>query len=249
MWKKACLLFLFCFSTVVVVFSQSERKYIRRGNDEYKEKKYVNSEIAYRKAIGEGKETFEALFNVGDALYKQEKYEEAAKQFSELANQDLNKDKLAKVYHNLGNSLLNSDKFKESIEAYKRALKHDPDDVETKHNLTYALNKLEEQENQQQDQKDQQQDQDQEDQENNEDQQDEQDQQDQQDQQQQDQNEQQEEEEQEENQQQQSSEPEISKEDAERLLQALENDEKLLQEKLKKKIEESEKKAKTTKEW
>ncbi|MFP4447108.1 MAG: tetratricopeptide repeat protein [Bacteroidales bacterium] len=255
MWRKFGILFFINLITVLG-FSQSERKHIRQGNDEFTEKNFVNSEVAYRRAVEENPESFEAHFNIGDALYKQEKYQEAAKQFSELVDDDLDKDKAAKVYHNLGNSLLNAGKIKESIEAYKKALKNNPGDIETKHNLTHALKKLKQQEQEdQQDQKDKNQQQDQQDKEDDrEEQEDQEDQEDQQEQQQQSpenqqQNEDDEKEQEENQQQQQSQEPEISREDAERLLQALENDEKLLQEKLKKKIEKEGKKAKSTKEW
>ncbi|MFP4041448.1 MAG: tetratricopeptide repeat protein [Bacteroidales bacterium] len=255
MWRKFGILFFINLITVLG-FSQSERKHIRQGNDDFTEKNFVNSEVAYRRAVEENPESFEAHFNIGDALYKQEKYQEAAKQFSELVDDDLDKDKAAKVYHNLGNSLLNAGKIKESIEAYKKALKNNPGDIETKHNLTHALKKLKQQEQEdQQDQKDKNQQQDQQDKEDDrEEQEDQEDQEDQQEQQQQSpenqqQNEDDEKEQEENQQQQQSQEPEISREDAERLLQALENDEKLLQEKLKKKIEKEGKKAKSTKEW
>ncbi|MFP4046526.1 MAG: tetratricopeptide repeat protein [Bacteroidales bacterium] len=255
MWRKFGILFFINLITVLG-FSQSERKHIRQGNDEFTEKNFVNSEVAYRGAVEENPESLEAHFNIGDALYKQEKYQEAAKQFSELVDDDLDKDKAAKVYHNLGNSLLNAGKIKESIEAYKKALKNNPGDIETKHNLTHALKKLKQQEQEdQQDQKDKNQQQDQQDKEDDrEEQEDQEDQEDQQEQQQQSpenqqQNEDDEKEQEENQQQQQSQEPEISREDAERLLQALENDEKLLQEKLKKKIEKEGKKAKSTKEW
>ncbi|MFP3859204.1 MAG: tetratricopeptide repeat protein [Bacteroidales bacterium] len=249
MWRKLGILFFINLITVLG-FSQSERKHIRQGNDEFTEKNFVNSEVAYRRAVEENPESFEALFNIGDALYKQEKYQEAAKQFSELVDDDLDKDKAAKVYHNLGNSLLNAGKIKESIEAYKKALKNNPGDIETKHNLTHALKKLKQQEQEdQQDQKDKNQQQDQQDKEDDREEQEDQQEQQQQSPENQQQNEDDEKEQEENQQQQQSQEPEISREDAERLLQALENDEKLLQEKLKKKIEKEGKKAKSTKEW
>ncbi len=225
------------------VFAQSERKYVRKGNDKFEEKNYTDSEIAYRKAIEEKPNYFEGHFNIGDALYKQEKYKEAAKKFSELAGKEVSKDKLASLYHNLGNSLLNEDKLKESIEAYKQSLKYNPDDIETKHNLTYALRKLREQQNKQkkqnqnQDQnqnKDQQQNKNQQNKDQNKQNQQQKKQQDQQNQKQQ---------------QQQGQRPEISKEDAKRLLQALENDEKQLQKKLKKKKAKQAETTSTTKDW
>ena len=150
---------------------------------------------------------------------------------------DLSKDEKAKIYHNIGNSFLKSQKYKESIEAYKNALRNNPNDMDTKYNLIYAQKKLQQQ--QQQQQQDQNQDQNQ-----NQDQ----DQQKNQDQDKKDQNQDQDKKDQDKEQQQQQQKPKISKEDAQRLLQALANDEKKTQKKVKEE-QAAAVKVKTEKEW
>ncbi|MGM0530546.1 MAG: tetratricopeptide repeat protein [Bacteroidota bacterium] len=225
-------------------FSQSERKFIRRGNDAFEENAYTQSEINYRKAAEKSPNSYKAVYNMGDALYKQGKYEDAAEKFSSLTNRDLPDDKLAKAYHNLGNALFNSDQLKESVEAYKSALKLNPDDIETKHNLTHALRKLrqkQQQENKNQDQENQDNNKNQDKNKQNQD-------QDQQNQDQQNQDQQNQDQDKQERKQ-QPKEDRISKQDARRLLQALENDEKQLQKKLKKKKEEKSENTKSTKNW
>ena len=204
-----------------IAFSQKERKFIREGNRNYDKEKYAHSEVSYRKAIENQPNSFKASFNLGDALYKQEKYEDAADQFQVLGYTEKDKLELAKVYHNLGNSFLELDSLKESIEAYKNALRNNPNDMETKYNLAYAQQKLKEQQqnqcnkqNQDQEKQDEQDNKD-----KNQDNQQEQDEQKNQ---------------QEKKQQQQPQENKISKEDAQRLLDALENDEKEVQKRLKK---------------
>jgi Ca-activated chloride channel homolog len=207
----------------VTAFAQQERKFIRKGNKLFEKENFQESEIQYRKAIDKDKNSYNALFNIGDALYKQEKYEDATKQFSDLSStKDLSKDDKAKLYHNIGNSMLKNQKVKESIDAYKEALRNNPNDMDTKHNLAYAQ-KLMQQQQQQQDQQDKQD-------ENK------------------DQNKDQKEDQQNQNQQnkQDQQQPKISKEDAERLLQALANDEKKTQDKLKK---EKAAKVRLIKEW
>jgi tetratricopeptide (TPR) repeat protein len=233
----------------LTVFSQAERKYIRKGNQAYQEKNFTQSEVNYRKALEKDAGSFEATFNVGDALYKQEKYKEAAEKFSSLTNQDVSDEKLARAYHNMGNALLKTNKLKKSINAYKHALRLNPGDMETKHNLTYALRKLKQQQQKkkQQQQQNQQQKQQQDQQKKNEKKQ-QQDQQDQQGQQQQRQQQQKKQDRKKQQQPQSGEKQRISKEDAKRLLQALENDEKQLQKKLKKKKAKSVK-VKTTKNW
>ncbi len=214
---KASLLFILLLLHGVV-YSQADKKFIRQGNREYNKEKFSESEVSYRKAIDDNRRSPDAVFNIGDALYKQNKYDEAAKHFSENINMNEDKDKKAAGLYNLGNSLLQSKKLKESIEAYKGSLKLDPDNIEAKHNLAYAQDLLIQQQQQQnqdkenKDNKDQKNDQN----EKNDDQQNK------------DQNQ-----DQKENQQKQPQEQAISKEDAQRLLNSLANDEKKVQEKVK----------------
>jgi tetratricopeptide (TPR) repeat protein len=118
---------------------------------------YQKSENNFRNAMTTTKEYSVAQYNLANALYRQEKYEEAEKQYNSLAeNAKVDKKTRAKSYHNMGNSFLKQEKYKESIDAYKNALKLNPNDQETKYNLEYAKKKLQQQQQQQQQNKDQQ---------------------------------------------------------------------------------------------
>ena len=207
--------------------AQGEKKYIRQGNREYFDNKFSESEISYRRAIDKNESSSDALFNIGDALYKQNKFDDAGKQF--LENSGLSDDNIRKaaVLYNLGNSLLMADKIQESIDAYKGSLKLNPDNMEAKYNLAYAQDLLLQQQQQQQNKQDQSKDNKGQDENKNQEQNQEQEQN-----QNEDQN-QNSEEEQQGNQQQQEDQQSISKEDAERLLDAIANDEKDVQEKVK----------------
>ena len=228
----------------VATNAQSDKKHIREGNRKYAKNNYPDSEISYRKAIANNKQSSDAVFNVGDALYKQNKFEDAGKQFIENINlnEDVNK-KSAGLY-NLGNSLLKANKVKESIDAYKGSLKLHPGSKEAKYNLAYAQDLLKQQQEQQQQQQ-KQQDKDKKDQnkdKNKEDQKDNKDQNDKNKEQQKDQNKDQQ-------QQQQPQQQEgISKDDAQRLLNALANDEKNVQEKVKL-AKAAKEKVRTVKNW
>lgn len=217
-------------------FAQADRKLIREGNREYGKDKYSESEISYRKAVDKNRESADAVFNTGDALYMQKKYEEAGKHFLQTHDMNDNKKKKSASLYNLGNSLLMANKLQESIDAYKGSLKLDPKNMETKYNLAYAQDLLKQQQEQQQQQQ------------NNQDKQDKQDQDKQnQDQNQGDQNKDKQDQQQQQQQQQQQ-EQGISKEDAERLLNALANDEKNIQEKVK--LAKAQKaRVRTTKNW
>ena len=209
-------------------YAQEERRFIRQGNRHFENQELDKSEEAYRKALEKESNSFIAGFNLGDVLYEQENYEEAIKQFYSLSNITDDKEQLAKVFHNLGNTLLKEKQLKQSVEAYKQALRNNPGDMDTKHNLAYAQRLL----NQQQQQQQQQQQDQKKDQQNEQDQKKEQDQSQQGQEQEQDQKKQQQ---QQQEQQQQQQEQKMSKEDAERILQSLEENEKELQKKIKEK--------------
>jgi len=202
--------------------AQSERKLVREGNQLYQDKKYGDAEVNYKKSLDVNKDSKTAQFNLGDAYYKQGKFDEASRQFEILSSDSkLDKEQKAKAYHNLGNSYLQSKKFEQSVGAYKNALKLNPNDNDTRYNLAYAQSMIQQQ--QQQQQKDQNQDKKDKNEEKK----------DQQQQQQKDKEQQQKEEQKDE--QKQAKRDKISKEDAEKILQALNNDEKNTQKKLTKK--------------
>jgi Ca-activated chloride channel family protein len=206
--------------TASVASGQGEKKFIREGNGKYSNDKYPESEILYRKAIDKNKASADAGFNLGDALYKQKKYEDAGKQFLDNSTATSDPAKKSNSYYNLGNSLLNANKVEESIKAYINSLKLNPANSAAKYNLAYAQDLLKKQQQQKQDQ-DKKNDQDKKDKDKKQDQEKNQQNQDKKQNSNPDQNKEQ--------QQQQG----ISKEDAQRLLNAIANDEKNVQEKVK----------------
>lgn len=268
---KVVMVMILLLGTVGHATAQQERKYIREGNDLFEQQDFEKAEVEYRKAADKKADSFEAAFNMADALYKQKKYEEALEQFSALAEQEKDKKRLGEIYHNIGNTLLSMEKTEESIEAYKESLRNNPTSEQTKYNLEYARHMQQQQQQQQQqnqkNQDNQEQNQDQQQQDQNQNQQDKdqqnkdqqnQDKQNQEQQEQQQQNQeqqnkdQQNQDQQQQNQQQaQPQEGKISKEDAERLLEALANDEKQVQEKVQKQKaqEQKAKRLKIDKNW
>jgi tetratricopeptide (TPR) repeat protein len=225
------ILYLILFIPVNSSFAQ--RSEINEGVDQYHSEKFADAEVNFKKGKEIAPDRFEAHFNLGDAYYKQQRYDESLKEFYSSLELTDKPEMKAKAYHNIGNSLLKSQKYKESIEAYKNALRINPNDQETKYNISYALKQMEKQQNQQQ--QNQNKDQNKENQEQNKDQ--NQEQNDQKDQQQNDQNkpDQNEQAQQDNTQTQQQPKDQISKEEAERILQALKNNEQDIQKKIRKK--------------
>jgi tetratricopeptide (TPR) repeat protein len=120
-------------------------KNIRKGNKAYAKGRYEEADVSYRRAIDASPASFDAIYNLANTEYKQEKFEDAGKRYSSIIGSTEDKIKKAEAYHNLGNTFLSEEKYKESIEAYKNALKLSPNDMETKSNLAYAQKKLEDQ--------------------------------------------------------------------------------------------------------
>lgn len=194
--------------------AQEERPHVRRGVALLEQERFAEAEAEFRSALQLKPSSFEAAYNLGTALFRQEKYDEALQQLqatTPFANDD--KQRLASLFHNLGNSYLFGQNIDQSIEAYKQALRHNPLDDETRYNLIAAMKLKDEQEEQEEEQQDQQE-------------------QEQQEQEQEQQEQEQEQEQQDQQQQQQQESEGISRENAERLLQALEEDEKELLEKM-----------------
>ena len=248
---KRLIFILFITAFSVVAFGQNERKHVRSGNELFFEAvkdtakidsvKFINAETEYRKALNKKPNDLQWNFNLADAIYKQKRFDEAAGKFGELAEKMTTPEEKARALHNMGNSELMNSKIDESIESYKKALRQNPSDLDTKYNLAYAqlLKKKQEEEQKKQDQnKDQDKDQDKQDQNKDQN-------KDQQDKQNQDQNKDQ----QNQDQQQQQQQNKISKQNAEQLLQVLQNDEKKIQDKVKKQQAAAAKRSRTEKEW
>ncbi len=227
---------LLCAASFCFLTSSGQRpgELIRNGNKLYNEKKYNEAEVSYRKSLNVDKENKVAQYNLGNTYYKEGNFENSTKQYEQvLQRKDLSNEQKANALHNMGNSLLQEKKYTESIDAFKQSLKLSPKDNDTRYNLAYAQSMLQKQ--QQQQNKDNKENKDNKDQQKQDQQKQNQDKKDQQ-KQQQDQNESANKDEKKGDQQQgKSGKQGISKEDAEKILQALNNDEKNLQKKLNRK--------------
>ncbi|MDR2232066.1 MAG: tetratricopeptide repeat protein [Tannerella sp.] len=218
-----------------ITAQKAERARIREGNKLYQKEQFTEAEIAYRKSIEVNPRSFEGTYDLGNALYKQQKYPEAAEQYQTLAAQSErivadnpdNISRLAQVFHNLGNISMQSKEYGKSVEAYKQSLRLNPADDETRYNLALAQKLLQNQQQEQnQDQKKDEQ----------------------QEQQQEQQNQEQQPPQQDEQQQEQQPE-EMSRENAEQILDTFLEDEKETQEKVKQQQEKQRERRRTDKEW
>lgn len=208
------------------VSAQKEmRMHLRRGDKLYADSAYDKAQTEYLKALEKDTENSKALYNLGNTYLYQEKGNDAMAQYELAAKSETDKGKLAHIHHNMGVICQASKQYAKAVEYYKQSLRENPNDHETRYNLAVAMRMLQDQQNQQQQQQNQEQEQEQEQQEQQ------QNQKQNQDQQQQNQQDQQQEQQ---NPEQQENEDEISKENAEQLLESAMQDEKEVQEKVKK---------------
>ena len=138
-----------------LAFGQKEvRQYSRKGTTLYQKKEYSKAEIEYRKALEINPNDRVSNYNLANTLYNTKRGEEAMKLYSSLLETQRNiSEEKADVAHNLGNVFMSDKKYEEAIQAYKQSLRVRPDDEETRYNLALAQKLLEQQKQQQQDQK------------------------------------------------------------------------------------------------
>ncbi len=142
--KKLFLLILVSILQAGLLHAGSERQLLREGNKLYEEGRYAEAEEKFRKSLEIDADNYKAKYNLGNALYRQGRLEEAAELYNEILQRLPAYDARASAYHNLGNTLLGQGDIAESIEAYKKALRLAPDNEDTRYNLAYALNLLDE---------------------------------------------------------------------------------------------------------
>ncbi len=128
-------------------------KKINQGNKLYKKQNYAAAEIKYREALT-SKQNLPALFNLGNSLYRQEKYEESERCFNTVANEAQKNTKLKqKAFYNQGNAQFRQQNYEGAIKSYEEALKLNPKDEDARYNLELAKKMLQLPKNQRQQQK------------------------------------------------------------------------------------------------
>lgn len=168
---KHIIIFICLFMAVSSSIGQTKEKLdLNRGIDAYNNGDYGTAQDKFEKAYEANNQYNGALYNAANSAYRNGDFEKATEYYEQYAGTLESKKDKAKAYHNLGNVFLkrfsgssknqnpeeqkkSSDYLKNSIEAYKNSLRNNPNDEDTRYNLSYALSKLKQQ--QQQENKDQ----------------------------------------------------------------------------------------------
>jgi tetratricopeptide (TPR) repeat protein len=145
-------LFLIIFGLIITSssYSQTDRSLVRKGNRQYNENHFNQAEILYKKSLLKTPDLIPGNYNLGNTYFKQKRYDKAIEQYQKVLPAIKDKKQGSQTYHNLGNSYL--EKFKiendqqkkhqyidNSIQAYKNSLIKNPNDKDTKYNLSYAM--------------------------------------------------------------------------------------------------------------
>lgn len=128
---------------------QRSNNYVYEGNELINSDDFISAEMEYRKAISEQSTNVAGSYNLGNSYYQKGQYDEALFRHTQAAENAVSKEEKHKAYHNIGNILMQNKMCKEAVEAFKNALRNDPSDDETRYNFALAKECAEQQQDQQ----------------------------------------------------------------------------------------------------
>ena len=151
--KQFFVIIFVLVSTSCLLAQRQVRKDIRKGNNAYKEQLYNAAEASYKSALEKNASSPEAIYNLANAYYKQGNWDNALKTYQQYLTAE-NKDhaKMGAAWHNIGNTMLQKKDLKQSMEAYKKALRLNPNDDEARYNLATVQKLLKDQQDNKQNQ-------------------------------------------------------------------------------------------------
>lgn len=141
--RESPLLLVFCllfFS--LTAMSQTDRDYIRRGNRLMRDSVYDKAQVEYQKAIERDNTNPISHYNLGNALLYQNKAEDAMKEYETAVRLEKDKERLAQIYHNMGVLLQSAKQFDKAVACYRNSLRNDPTNDETRYNYALSLYQL-----------------------------------------------------------------------------------------------------------
>jgi tetratricopeptide (TPR) repeat protein len=147
--KMKQLILLILILTHVNIFAQTKDvkkdsvkkhdKYLPSGNESYSKKKYIEAEQDFRISQSNALSGSKSAYNLGNSIYKQKHFSEAKYSYGKAIEKMKSKPEKHKIYHNLGNVFMKEKAYDKAVEAYKNALRNNPKDEQTRYN--YALAK------------------------------------------------------------------------------------------------------------
>lgn len=150
MRKVIYILLLVVMALPAMAQRYPERRQVRKGNRAYEKGRYEEATGRYRRALEAAPESWEGRYNLASALYRTEQYDNAVEMLN-LAAQDTLRTPIerSEAYYNLGNVHFSRQKLAESLDAFRSALRLNPDDEDAKFNFIYVKRLMQNQENEQ----------------------------------------------------------------------------------------------------
>lgn len=121
---------------------KAAQNYLSEAQQALQKDEFVAAEADFRNSISLNPKNEVAKYNLGTAYYGRKKNAEAMLRFKQAATTATSKSDKHKAFHNLGNTFMNEKKYQEAVEAYKNALRNNPNDDETRYNLALAKEML-----------------------------------------------------------------------------------------------------------
>ncbi|MBS1688413.1 MAG: tetratricopeptide repeat protein [Bacteroidetes bacterium] len=134
---------LACMATLS--YAQTNNSLILKGNKLYEEKKYKEASQEYEKALQKNPNNLPGIFNLGNSLYQQGQLDASRKVLAAAAKTANNKDAKGQANYNIGNTYMQEKKWEDAVDYYKQALRNNPQDADAKYNLSYALEMMKKQ--------------------------------------------------------------------------------------------------------
>ena len=120
------------------VMAQEKDRYLSKANDQFADKQYADAEANYRISKSKANQKALASYNLGNAIYKQNQASEAKYAYIDAVEKSKLRSEKHNAFHNLGNVYMKEKKYTEAVSAFKDALRNDPTDDESRYNLALA---------------------------------------------------------------------------------------------------------------
>lgn len=140
--KQLLLYSLFFLS--LATFGQETDKHLPKANDEFEAKKYADAEADYRISLSKTRKNAIASYNLGNAIYRQNQAGEAKFPYLKAIEDAKDKNQKHQAFHNLGNVFMKEKNYTQAVEAYKNALRNNPNDEQSRYNFALAKKMLKE---------------------------------------------------------------------------------------------------------
>ena len=135
--------------TLTASAGDDDRKDVRSGNRKFAKEEYREAAVDYQKALLRDSTSFAATYNLANALYRMQNWQEAASVLDSIASRAPESEYAADYFYNRGNTALSLKDYGKAVEVYREALLRNPGDLDAKENYIYAKKMLENRQNSQ----------------------------------------------------------------------------------------------------